>query len=124
MLALDDAALARLVIAASAVPHGKRRRWLRELAQDLDGDPERRRRAKSMHRYRQRQAKGERCYRVVVSDRGMEDVISGFVRVGRLSEAESLQLEALERALGTLIEDIGKLWRAAHSKILNPFEIP
>jgi len=37
MLALDDAALARLMIAATGVSPKKRSRWLRELAAKLDG---------------------------------------------------------------------------------------
>ena len=36
MLALDDAALARLVIAATAVPADQRGRWLRSLARKLE----------------------------------------------------------------------------------------
>jgi hypothetical protein len=39
MLALSDTALAHLAIAATAVPQAKRRRWLHELAAELDGDP-------------------------------------------------------------------------------------
>ena len=39
MLALDDAALARICIGASRIPRGQRRRWLRKIADELDGEP-------------------------------------------------------------------------------------
>ena len=39
MLAVTDAQLAHLAVVATAVPQAKRRRWLHELAAELDGDP-------------------------------------------------------------------------------------
>jgi hypothetical protein len=39
MLALDDGALARLAIAATAVPADKRDAWLQDLARTLDPPP-------------------------------------------------------------------------------------
>ena len=38
MLALTDAALARICIVATAVPPSQRGRWLRQIANELDGD--------------------------------------------------------------------------------------
>ena len=41
MLALDDAALARICIAATAVERHGRRRWLKDLAERIDPPPRR-----------------------------------------------------------------------------------
>jgi hypothetical protein len=117
MLALDDAALARLAIAASAVPRGQRRRWLRELGDVLDGDHKRQRHARRMRRHRARQAAGQRCYRIVIEDRVMENVIDGLVAYGRLSDAETARREAVGMALVGLVEDFGRRWRDRQRKI-------
>lgn len=50
MLALDDAAFARLCIAATAVPPKRRRSWLKRLARHVDGSRQ--------ARYRQRRDEG------------------------------------------------------------------
>jgi len=50
MLALSDGALARLVIAATRVPHKRRRAWLKRVARHADGSRQ--------ARYRQRRDAG------------------------------------------------------------------
>jgi hypothetical protein len=63
MIALDDAALARVIRGAQAVPYGQRRRWLQSVADQLDSPDaraaaRRARHAAEMRTYRKRQAQG------------------------------------------------------------------
>src|SRR5215831_13479449 len=72
MLALDDAALARVCIAATAVAPEDRCRWLHDIAERLD--PPRHivnQRARN-RRARERRRKGRRIYRLELSDRTVE----------------------------------------------------
>jgi len=108
MLALDDGALARICIGASRIPRGQRRRWLRKIADELDGDRAKQRHAARQAHHRQRQRRGARVYRLELADRVMEDVISALVRYGRLSEADTLKRAAVERALVEIIADVGR----------------
>ena len=108
MLALDDAALARICIGASRIPRGQRRRWLRKIADELDGDRAKQRHAARQAHHRQRQRAGARVYRLELADRVMEDVLTALVSYGRLSEADTLKRAAVERALVEIIADIGR----------------
>jgi hypothetical protein len=70
MLALaDDAALARLVIAATQIPRRARSSWLRDLARTIESpDADRTRQA----RRRAKRSKGLRLHRLWIDDRVME----------------------------------------------------
>jgi hypothetical protein len=81
MLALTDAALARVIIAATAVPPGRRRQWLRELSAKLD--PPRTPAVRRQARWRARQRDGSAVYRLT----------------GRVIEVEALDHARVERAL-------------------------
>jgi hypothetical protein len=81
MLALDDGALARVMIAATAVPPGRRRQWLRELSAKLD--PPRTPAVRRQARWRARQRDGSAVYRLT----------------GRVIEVEALDHARVERAL-------------------------
>jgi hypothetical protein len=63
MLALDDAALARIFIGASRVPPAERGRWLRKLADVLDPAP-----APKPHTLAKRRANAPQPRRVRTSD--------------------------------------------------------
>ena len=52
MLALTDAALARICIVATAVPPSQRGRWLKQIANELDGDRARQQNARRVARCR------------------------------------------------------------------------
>jgi hypothetical protein len=59
MLALDDAALARIVIGATRVRASERGRWLQDVARKLDPPPKP---VTRQGRWRQRQRKGRAIY--------------------------------------------------------------
>ena len=80
MLALDDAALARLMIGATRVAPNARDRWLQDLARKFDPPP---RPLTRQGRWRQRQRNGCAIYRLT----------------GRLTEVEALDPVRAERAL-------------------------
>ena len=63
MLALTNSQLGMLAIAASAVPPSQRGRWLRKIADELDGDRAKRHVAR-MARTRQRQRDGKAIFRI------------------------------------------------------------
>jgi hypothetical protein len=80
MIALDDAALARIIHAAEAVPHGERRRWLQELADDLDPPADAARRAIKRARWRRwyhNDRAGVAVTRVHYSGVGLANLIVG-----------------------------------------------
>src|SRR5262249_37405514 len=57
MLALDDEALARLIIGATAVPHEKRGQWLKDLAHRIESAPRAADTANETHHRDQRRAR-------------------------------------------------------------------
>jgi hypothetical protein len=116
MLQLDDQALARIVIGASRIPVHARRRWLEQLAHKLD-PPKRARtpNAARVARHRAREAKGERCYRLVIDDRTMMDVLDALVGYGCLSERDTMEHPAIEQALAEVISAFAAGWRSNHS---------
>jgi hypothetical protein len=64
MLALDDIALARVFISATAVPRPQRGKWLERVAQRLDPGPG----AIHTRRWRQRERNGQVLLRVVADE--------------------------------------------------------
>jgi hypothetical protein len=64
MLALTDTALARLIIAATAIPHSRGRQWLKGVADQLDGDRAKQKHAARQARTRRRQRNGLRVYQL------------------------------------------------------------
>ena len=120
MLALTDAALARLCVAASSVRHGRRQQWLREIAAKLDppripadlprGDRKaakrmarseaaRRRRADDTRRCRKRLHRGVAVYPVEV-DGATFDLMERF---GGLKDSKTGDRKAVATALGWLL---------------------
>jgi hypothetical protein len=120
MLALTDAALARLCIGATRVRPGRRQQWLREIATKLDppripadlrsGDREaakrmarseaaRRRRADDTRRWRERLQRGAAVYPVEV-DGTTFDLMERF---GGLKDSKTGDRQAVATALGKLL---------------------
>jgi hypothetical protein len=108
MLALDDAALARLCIAASAIAPEQRERWLRELAEKLDPPVVRSPATIRQRRLRARRKNHQHVYKLVVSDRAIENLIVQLILGGKLSEREALQPRNITRALENLLEEMGR----------------
>ena len=122
MLALTDAALAHLVIAATAIDPRHRGQWLRELAAKLDPpikipernddreQGERTPAARRQARVRQRRKNGEHVYTLVLNDRCVEGLIAMMLSTGQLSEAEANDHRVIEAKLARLLEDQGERW--------------
>ncbi|HMF28579.1 MAG TPA: hypothetical protein VKE42_07390 [Candidatus Cybelea sp.] len=115
MLALTDAALARLAIAATGIDPRRRRQWLREVAAKLDPasearapSPDARRRARVRQaRWRARQPDGLSYYRFPLArDRLAEAMIAS----GRLSEDASRRRSEIERELRAVVEQWMDRW--------------
>src|SRR5262249_14909808 len=88
MLALTDSALARLCIGAPAVPHERRRRWLRDIADRIDPPPPRilARRERSRRR-RRRCSNGDAVFPLVANH---DAVLLALIESRKLSEQEAL----------------------------------
>jgi hypothetical protein len=105
MLALDDAALARVIRGAKEVPRGKRRKWLREIAAKFDPPDaqrlaRRRRRTEAVRRYRKRQKNGEVICKVVVGAHQF-DLMEKFVD---LHPSQMTNRQAVDAALERLLQ--------------------
>jgi hypothetical protein len=107
MLALaDDAALARLVIAATAIPRRARSSWLRRLAHTIEHrEAERIRRAKGRARARN----GRASFRVEAEH---DLLVTALLNSKRLSEAEALDRRLVERELGEVLQEWARHWIA------------
>lgn len=124
MLALDDSALARIVIGATAVAPDERRRWLEQIARKLDPPkscnlqdsppPKFRnlrnsppRPATRQARWRERQRKGRAIFRIEADH---DSVLLALIETGRISEADALDRRKVEAALATVLADFGRRW--------------
>ena len=115
MLALDDAALARLCIAATRVSPKKRSRWLRDIAAKLEPPPQTPPTRSSsaavrQARVRQRRKNGQHIYRLVLHDTAVEGLVEMFLTTGSLTERETLDHQRLEAELARLLEEQGRRW--------------
>ena len=94
-LALTDAGLAYLVLAASRIAPQKRSRWLQRVAKELEGhrpSPT----ARRLRRYQARRHHGQACYRIVQDCVDLEELL---LAAGTLSPLERDDHAAVERAL-------------------------
>jgi hypothetical protein len=98
MLALDDAALARLAIGATRVRASERGRWLQRVARKLDPPPKPLTR---QGRWRQRQRAGCAIFKLELH---VAPVIEALIRSGMLSETEALQHHLVETAIACAFE--------------------
>jgi len=105
VIALDDQALARLAIAATRVPERGRRRWLRRIARELEGHRPSAV-ALRVRKFRTRQRNGERVYRVVVDQVGLEELLIVAQTLSPSARDDHTAVEAaLKRLLSILIVD-------------------
>jgi hypothetical protein len=124
-LAFEDAALARLAIAATAVPPHRRGRWLKKFA-DAAERPESKsdtvsylpppRRPKSgstlrKDKTRARRRAGRSLYRLEIGDIEMEAVVDALVGLKWLREGAAMDQRALEHALSRVVVEFGRRWR-------------
>src|SRR5262245_13996695 len=110
MLALTDAQLADLAIAATAVDHRRRKRWLRDLADRIDPPRARSPAARRQARVRARRRNGVHVYRLELSDVAVEGLILRSILHGQLTESQALEHRHIEHVLGQLLEEEGFRW--------------
>jgi hypothetical protein len=110
MLALTDAALAHLCIAATAVPPHKRGQWLARLAATVD--PPRKlanQRARTLRKRARRRA-GVRVYHLELPNRAVEGMITALIANGRLTATAAQDQRQLECALARWLVEYGQHW--------------
>lgn len=115
MLALTDAALARLCIAATRIDPRHRGQWLRDLAAKLDppsvrAENPRTDAARRQARVRQRRKNHQHMYRLELRDRCVEGLIEMMLSAGRLTESDALDHARIEAELARLLEEQGERW--------------
>src|SRR5262245_34984923 len=114
MLALDDAALARLAIAVSRYPTGTARaELLQKFAALADPTTDQRRLAlqrRRSRRWRRRRRERVRVYKVLLSDKAVEGLINQLVTDGLLSPRTAANQNCFLTALTQLLERQGTEW--------------
>jgi hypothetical protein len=120
MLALDDAALARLCIGATAVAPEDRCRWLQNIARRIDPPHHIINQRARNRRARERRRKGRRIYRLELSDRTVEGAISALIASGALTEAQAKDQKQIERELARHLEGWATHWREILTRVSPP----
>jgi hypothetical protein len=110
MLALTDAALARLVRGAREVPRRSRGRWLRDIAARLDPPRSIIRSRERSRRARVRRKNGARCYTIEIPDPVAEGVINALIATEKLTEAEACDHARVQAELGRMLCDWAQRW--------------
>jgi hypothetical protein len=112
MLALTDAALARLCIGATRIDPRRRRRWLLDVARKLEGEANvsRSPAARRQARVRARRRNGLHVYKLELRDAAVEGLISMMIASGELAESQSLDHRVVEAKLAALLEAQGVQW--------------
>src|SRR5262245_39477480 len=109
MVSLDDQAMARLLIAATAVSPEQFDGWLADIAARM----ERAARPKAKWRaYRDRKRRGELALRIVVDE---QDAVAALSAVGALNGGD-VGRKQLEAALTAQITDWLSAWRDLHAR--------
>jgi hypothetical protein len=99
MLALDDGALARIVIGATRIAPSQRSRWLKKLAFEFEGHRPSST-AQRLRRFQARRKNGQRCYRVVEDQVDLEEML---LASGTLAPADREDHSKVEAALSRFI---------------------
>src|SRR5262249_53716241 len=110
MLALTDAALARICISASRVSRARRKRWLREIAARLDPPRSIMRSRERSRRARVRKRNGKAVLRVEVDH---DPLLLALIESGRMSEAETADLRRVEAVVGKMLREWAEHWQQA-----------
>src|SRR5262249_11742603 len=114
MLALDDAALARLAIAVSRHPTAAARaELLQRFAAVADPTTDQRRLAQQRRRsrrWRRRRKERVRVYRLPLTDKAVEGLMTQLIVSGRLSARAAADHNCFLTALTQLLEQQGASW--------------
>jgi hypothetical protein len=110
MLALTDAALARICIGASRVSRGRRRRWLADVADKLDPPRAVVRSRERSRRARARKKNGKAVLRIEVDH---DPLLLALIESGRMSEAETADLRRVEAVVGKMLGEWAEHWQQA-----------
>jgi hypothetical protein len=108
MLALDDAALARVMIAATAVAPSAREAWLMKFVERAEGQPPAgRTSAARQRRARQRAKDGRAILRLEVDE---HLIVSALLDSTRLTEAQALDRRLVERECRDILHEWARIW--------------
>jgi len=110
MLALTDAAFARICIGASRVPRGRRRRWLAGIAARLDPPRAVVRSRERSRRARVRRKNGKAVLRVEIDH---DSLLLALIESKRMSEAETVDLRRVEAVVGKMLGEWVEHWQQA-----------
>src|SRR5262249_20209399 len=110
MLALTDAALARIAIGATRIRRGRRGRWLREIATRLDPPRAIIRRRERSRRARVRKKNGKAVLRVEVDH---DPLLLALIGSGRMRGAETADLRRVEAVVGKMLREWAEHWQQA-----------
>jgi hypothetical protein len=113
MLALTDAALAHVVLAASRLPTaGARAALLQRFAAVADPGPTARllRQRERTRRRRQRRRDKVKSYMLFLSNHAVEGLMNQLIASGHLTERAALDRECFQAALARLLEQQGAKW--------------
>ena len=116
MLALTDAALARLCIGATRVDPRRRGRWLRQIAERVDppaigqDSAERTPAARRKRKERAQHKAGFHYYGMWISDRAVCGLILKCIQEQRLTPEQATYPHHVKRAILELLEEEGNAW--------------
>ena len=110
MLALTDAALARICVGATRVHRGRRRRWLAGIAVKLDPPRAIIRSRERSRRARVRRKNGKAVLRIEVDH---DPLLLALIESGRMSEAETADLRRVEAVVGKMLGEWAEHWQQA-----------
>jgi hypothetical protein len=110
MLALTDAALAHLCIAASRVPQRRRRRWLLEISRRLDPPRAIINRRERSRRSRARKKNGKAILRIEVDH---DPLLLALIESGHMSEVETANQRRVEAVVSKMFSEWVEHWRQA-----------
>ena len=108
MLALTDAALARICIGATRVDPRYRGRWLRDIAVKLDPPRAVIRSRERSRRARMRKKNGKAVLRIEVDH---DPLLLALIESGRMSEADTTDLRRVEAVVGKMLGEWAGHWQ-------------
>jgi hypothetical protein len=112
MLALTDAALARLCIGATRIRPGRRQQWLREIAAKLDRPQRHYSMTPSAIKKREQRKRSADGSVVLYTKVKEADFAEALLRSKHLTEAETLRRDKLTAAAEVILKEFTRRWLA------------
>jgi hypothetical protein len=104
---VDDAAMFRVLLGATAVPRSERHQWLKRVAAMVDSPPARTAQALRSARARRRRANGK----IVIPVEIDAAFVSAALSCGAVSEAEALDPHKLASAAAVVLQKWAAHWK-------------